>query len=55
MQDSRQLMPTYLQDESFYMVADGEEIQIAPIEDDEINQCFTDANIDFGKGPDFGR
>lgn len=35
----------------FYMVADGEEVQLAPLENDAVAKILEDYKIDFGKGP----
>jgi hypothetical protein len=37
--------------ESFYLIADGEEVQIEPLESDNICNSMNEANIDFVKGP----
>jgi len=33
------------------MVADGEQIQIEPVENDEVSKILTENKIDFAKGP----
>ena len=47
----RNLLPLDEQSERFYLVADGEEVQIQPLENDEVNNILSEALIDFGKGP----
>lgn len=38
-------------DDSFYMTMDGEELQISPLEDDNVADILADNKIDVGKGP----
>jgi hypothetical protein len=45
------LLPDTQQDDGFYMVADGEEIQIAPVENDDVSRILAEKRICLGKGP----
>jgi len=45
------LLSTELEDDHFYLVADGEEVQIKPVDDDEVNNALMESRIDLGKGP----
>jgi hypothetical protein len=47
----RLYLPEDMQQQSFYMIADGEETQIKPVECEDICQGLNNANIDFIKGP----
>jgi hypothetical protein len=47
----RENLPQEHSGESFYLVADGEEIQLKPLEDDEVCRTLSNCNIDLGKGP----
>jgi transposase len=38
-------------DDRFYLVADGEEIQLQPLEDDNVSNILESNKIDLGKGP----
>jgi hypothetical protein len=49
--ECRSLLSIELEDDHFYLVADGEEVQIKPIDDDEINNALIESRIDLGKGP----
>ncbi len=46
-----ELIPTDNQDQVFYLVADGEEIQVAPFQDDDLVKTFAAHKIHVGKGP----
>jgi hypothetical protein len=47
----RQHLPRDIEDTSFYMVTDGEKLQIEPLDDAEVNQKLTESQINIGKGP----
>lgn len=47
----RQLVPEDNRQQNFYMVADGEAIQVKPVEDDGIASILDSHMIDLGKGP----
>jgi len=49
--ECRSLLSTELEDDHFYLVADGEEVQIKPVDDDEVNNALMESRIDLGKGP----
>ncbi len=48
---SRAYVSLAKRDQSFYLVADGEEIQLRPVDDDKLANKFDEAKIDFVKGP----
>jgi hypothetical protein len=49
--DCRQLLPEIDRSQSFYMIADGEAIQIQPYDDEDVLSEVEKFNVDIGKGP----
>jgi hypothetical protein len=47
----RLLLPEHMKDLTMYLVADGEEVQMKPVESDDINAILFEHKIDVGKGP----
>jgi hypothetical protein len=47
----RELLPEDQREDSFYMTADGESLQTAPVQNDEVMKKLVEFNINLGKGP----
>jgi hypothetical protein len=50
-EDVRHLLPDDMKDVCMYIVADGEEVQVKPIENDDVDAILFQHKIDIGKGP----